>query len=130
MLVHWPGLLLPQIHVDFLLLSSRSQFKYHLLCKVFFKLSYLEWIPNLHQFLSSILCLMPPSSKYFFQPGDLPPTLGCDCQLHILTWLSASSNSREGAQIPFLPFPNLLFLQSSLFQLMATLFFQSFGAKP
>ena len=67
---------------------------------------------------------------FFFQPGDLPPILGCDCQLNILTWLLASSNSQEGAQIPFLPFPNLLFLQSSLFQLMATLFFQSFGAKP
>ena len=96
--------------------------------------SNVEWVPNLHQYSSilhqySALCFLL-ASIFFIQEicpqlqdviANLTSLLGCQ---------SASSNSREGAQIPFLPSPNLLFLQSSSFQLIATLFFQSFGAKP
>ena len=68
MLVHWPRLLFPQIHVDFLLLSSSSQFKYHLLGKVFFKLSYVEWTEKTMAPHSSTLAWKIP---WMEEPGRL-----------------------------------------------------------
>lgn len=68
---------------------------------------------------------MLPSSNFFFQPGDCPQLQDVIANLtSLLGCQSASSHSQEGAWIPFLPSPNLLFLQSSSFQLMATLSFQ------
>lgn len=69
---------------------------------------------------------MLPSNNFFFQPGDCPQLQAVIANLtSLLGCQSASSHSQEGARIPFLPSPTLLFLQSSSFQLMTTLSFRS-----